>query len=346
MPVWHGQATGLLSQAYAAFPQHAMPVMALFVCRLVLLVPVPSQAIRCKAKGVTTVLRSMTGFGRSVIEDAEWTQTWEVKSVNSRHLDLKWRLPSLARGFEARFEKLVRAYASRGRIEIYLNLDWRGSEKNVSFDQPLAVAMLHKVQSLADSKGLGFEPDLNVFFSIPSLWAADTEDSDDALFTRLEAGLVAVLHDWNESRETEAKALAHDLNARLLHLEEWVSLIAEQAPDIREDRFRLLRERVTEVLASVHTELDETRLLHEMVILTDKLDVSEELTRLGAHLERFRELLHTGADAGRRLDFTLQECFREITTCGNKIQHAQLSRVIVDCKNELEKCREQVQNLE
>ena len=97
---------------------------------------------------------------------------------------------------------------------------------------------------------------------------------------------------------------------------------------------------------AVNGELEESRFLQEMVVLSDKLDVSEELTRLHAHLERLRDLLEIGTDAGRRLDFTLQECFREIATCGNKIQDAQTSRLVVDFKNELEKCREQVQNLE
>ena len=97
---------------------------------------------------------------------------------------------------------------------------------------------------------------------------------------------------------------------------------------------------------AVNGELEESRFLQEMVVLSDKLDVSEELTRLHAHLERLRDLLEIGTDAGRRLDFTLQECFREIAACGNKIQDAQTSRLVVDFKNELEKCREQVQNLE
>ena len=107
-----------------------------------------------------------------------------------------------------------------------------------------------------------------------------------------------------------------------------------------------MRERLSEILAQQGGELDESRFLQEVVILTDKLDVTEELTRLRTHLDRLRELLNTGKDAGRRLDFTLQECFREINTCGNKTPDVQLSRLVVDFKNELEKCREQVQNLE
>ena len=146
---------------------------------------------------------------------------------------------------------------------------------------------------------------------------------------------------WNE-----AKALEKDILTRVLRMGEWLSLIEEQAPRIKEERFESLRERLNEVLEQYGQGLDEGRFLQEITLLADKLDVSEEAARLAVHLERLRELLAAGEDAGRRLDFTMQECFREINTCGNKLQSAQLARIVVDFKNELEKCREQVQNLE
>ena len=292
------------------------------------------------------MLRSMTGFGRCVMEDADWTQTWEIRSVNNRHLDLKWRLPLQARGLESRLERVVRRFAARGRIEIALTLQQRGAAANLRFDAAQASAMLDQVGALADLHGDAFEPDYNALFAIPTLWERESGDGDDEMEERLEEGLIAALEDWNESRETEGAALARDMASRIAQMEEWVSRIDERAPEIKEGRFAVLRERLSEALAAVNGELEESRFLQEMVVLSDKLDVSEELTRLHAHLERLRDLLEIGADAGRRLDFTLQECFREIATCGNKIQDAQTSRLVVDFKNELEKCREQVQNLE
>lgn len=293
------------------------------------------------------MLRSMTGFGRCVMEDADWTQTWEIRSVNNRHLDLKWRLPAQIRGMETRLEKAVRRFAARGRIEISLVLQQReGVQGPILFNSVQASSMLDAVAALADLHGDTFEPDYNLLFTIPELWEREEEDSDEEMEARLEEGLVAALEDWNESREAEGSALARDMDTRLLRLEQWLTQIDERAPSIKEERFVLLRERLTEALAAINNELEENRFLQEMVILADKLDVSEELTRLHAHLERLHELLNKGKDAGRRLDFTLQECFREITTCGNKIQDIQISRLVVDFKNELEKCREQVQNLE
>ena len=162
----------------------------------------------------------------------------------------------------------------------------------------------------------------------------------------LEEGLALALEDWNEARSAEGRSLATDMHSRILRMEEWTGLIAERAPSIKEERANALRDRLSEALAQSGQELEEGRFLQEAVILADRLDVSEELTRLNTHLSRLHDLLQSGGDAGRRLDFTLQECFREINTCGNKLPDVQLSRMVVDFKNELEKCREQVQNLE
>lgn len=292
------------------------------------------------------MLRSMTGFGRCVMEDAELSQIWEIRSVNGRYLDIKWRLPVLARSCEPQLERVVRRFVSRGRVEVSLALTRQQSAPDVIFDPERASAMLDSLQELAALRGDAFDPDYNALLRVDTLWEQCRDDVDEGLATRLEAGLAAALEDWNEARSDEGRALARDIISRILRLEEWVSRLVERAPDIREERFSLLRERLGDALAALGGDMEEGRLLQEMVILADKLDVSEELTRLSAHLERLRELLSSGNDAGRRLDFTLQECFREITTCGNKIQDSQISRLVVDFKNELEKCREQVQNLE
>ncbi|AAS95378.1 YicC/YloC family endoribonuclease [Nitratidesulfovibrio vulgaris] len=293
------------------------------------------------------MLRSMTGFGRCFIEDAGWTQTWEVRSVNGRHLDVKWRLPMLLRGLEARFEKVLRRFGTRGRVDVTLSLQALGEGmQGVRFDAGQAGAMLDALSDLAASRGDTYAPDYNRLLGLTFLWEDAGAEPDEEMVAALEAGLAAALEDWNESREAEARALSRDMVSRLIRMDEWVSRIEERAPDIKEERFTLLRDRLSEALEGMGSSLEEGRFLQEMTLLADKLDVSEELTRLRAHLDRLRELLDGGGDAGKRLDFTLQECFREINTCGNKIQDAQISRLVVDFKNELEKCREQVQNIE
>lgn len=293
------------------------------------------------------MLRSMTGFGRCFMEADGFTMTWEVRSVNSRHLDVKWRLPVMVRSVEARFEKVVRKFASRGRVDVSLNLQVHKAElMAVTFNASQAGAMLDQLQAFAGQRGDSFSPDYNRLLGMGFLWEDSGTELDEAFVVSLEEGLANALADWNLSREAEAVSLEKDMFERIGRMEEWTAFIFEKAPQIKEDRFALVRERLREVLARNESELEEQRFLQEITLLSDKLDVSEEITRLNTHLGRLRELIQCGGDAGKRLDFTLQECFREINTCGNKIQDPQISHLVVDFKNEMEKCREQVQNLE
>lgn len=293
------------------------------------------------------MLKSMTGFGRCCLDEAGLAQTWEIRSVNNRFLDIKWRLPPLARGLEDSLDRVVRKHATRGRVDISLALSVTSPELcAVNFNSLQAAAMLEKLGEFAQEQNLSFVPDLNRFISLPFLWEDNSSDNLDELAHSLSQGLEVALVDWNEARTREGRALERDLTERILRMQEWVEHIKEQAPNLKEERFNSLRERVDEMLSRYALELEESRYLQEITILADKMDVSEELTRLASHLELLAELLNQGKDVGRRLDFAVQECFREITTCGNKVQDAQVQRLVVDFKNELEKCREQIQNLE
>ncbi len=293
------------------------------------------------------MLKSMTGFGRALLEDSGISQAWEIRSVNSRNLDIKWRLPYRVRSLEPIWEKLVRQQSFRGRLEVSLDLSIsRADVPPVRLNRTLAEEMLAEISEFAESINEDFSPDLNRLISISSIWEDQTLEPGDEIAELLEQGLLSALDDWNDSRIREAKALEMDITSRILRMQERVNNIEARAPEIKQDRFDQLRERIDQILENHKMELEEGRFLQEIAILADKLDVSEELTRLNSHLELLRDLLEEGADAGRRLDFTIQECFREITTCGNKIQDAQIQHLVVDFKNELEKCREQVQNLE
>lgn len=292
------------------------------------------------------MLRSMTGFGRAAKHSDEYNLVWEIRSVNGRFLDIKWKLPPLLRAYESRFEKLVRMHAGRGRVEIALTLQESNLEKAASFDSVQAGAMLYALEKLAKERGESFEPDYNSLLKIPALWAGSEEDAGEELVLFAEEVLRAALDDWNRCREQEAKALKADLSARFAKMRDWLAQINVKAPEIKENRFQVVRERLQEILQSAEANLEEGRYLQEIAIMADRLDVSEECTRLDAHISRLFELMENAEDAGRKLDFTLQESFREINTCGNKIQDAAVSVIVVEYKNELEKCREQVQNLE
>ncbi len=293
-----------------------------------------------------TKLKSMTGFGRVATSNDTYSIIVEIRSVNGKILDIKWRLPSLIRHFESQLEKMVRQYASRGRVEISINLQYIDKTAELCFDQAKAKAMLEIITAFSKTESHTFNPDLNKLLSIQGLWNANEEEVGEDLQAFVQETLKSALMDWDKSKQEEAKELYYDLQARFSNLQMWAKQIEQNAPQIKEQRFINVRERLQELLQNLESSLDENRFLQEMVILSDKLDVSEEIIRLHSHFNRLKSLLDSGEEAGRKLDFTLQECFREINTCGNKIQDAQMSILVVEFKNELEKCREQVQNLE
>jgi len=290
---------------------------------------------------------SMTGFGRFETNEDAWTHVWEIKSVNGRYLDVKWRMPGYLRSLENGWEKVVRTYASRGRVDISVNLEVLDAEiLGVSFNETVCAAMLKQMDKLAAKRGQSFEPDYNRLMGMPALWRDNSSEPDPGLAESLTAGLEAALKAWVDSRAVEGEAMVADLLARIVTLRELAAQVGARVPDILEEKKTSLRQRIVDLMDNANADFSEDRLLQEVAYLTDKLDVSEELTRLEAHLDRLGEVLAEKGDVGKKLDFLCQETFREINTCGNKAQDTAVSRLVVDFKAELEKCREQVQNIE
>lgn len=298
--------------------------------------------------------RSMTGFGTCQVQDDHGRQSWEIRTVNSRYLEVKWRIPGYCRRLESAWEKIVREHLARGRVEVSLDLRLnRPDAVCLTLDSAQARGMVDQIRTLADQIGIPFQPDLNELFHHGGLWRDPSGDLPGSLVDSLVAGLRTALRDVQETRSREGRALSVDILKRLEHLARISTSIRDQVSQLAPNRMVALRERVDALLqgCNQHREpaplmLDEPRLLQEFALLADRLDVSEELTRLSAHLDEAVRILTTLPDPGRRLDFLFQECLREITTCGNKTQDADISRDVVAFKAELEKCREQVQNLE
>jgi uncharacterized protein (TIGR00255 family) len=290
---------------------------------------------------------SMTGFGRHESITEEFSHVWEIRSVNNRFLDMKWRMPSVLRSLETRFEKILRKNAARGRVDVSLSVETRSAALlGVSLNTAQAGAMLDQLRSLAKDQGVAFAPDLNRLISASHLWRDDSSEPDPGLAASLEQGLKKALADWNSSRRVEGEELARDLKTRLGRLRVLAAAVGERVPVVLKDKQAATAERLNALVAQAGMTFTEERLAQEVAVLADRLDVSEEITRLAAHLDRLEEAVAAEGEAGKRLDFLIQEAFREINTCGNKAQDVELSRLTVEFKVELEKCREQVQNLE
>ncbi|MDZ7761953.1 MAG: YicC/YloC family endoribonuclease [Desulfovermiculus sp.] len=293
------------------------------------------------------MLKSMTGYGAYRIQDETCVQEWEIKSVNGKQLGVRWRLPPFLRSCEPTWERIVRQTAERGRIDVSLQVNFLQPDfMPVHLDHGQALAMLRELSALAERQGHGWGPDYSRLLNVSSLWQESSLSDQDAQGERFRQGLDRVLEEWDAFRQNEGQALARDLAKRVQQLGQWVEELGGQTSGLAEERYQVLRERISRLLTLEEAEVDEQRMLQELAILADKLDVSEEITRLTTHIQVLAEYLHMQKAGGRKLDFLLQECFREINTLGNKAQNTEVSQVVVDFKAELEKCREQVQNLE
>lgn len=290
---------------------------------------------------------SMTGFGSASLDSEKWNISWEIKSVNSKHMDLKWKIPGSLYFLQGKWEKLIRTSATRGRLELSLTLNIRDPQAlGIGFNFALAGAMLAKLEELSRDMDIRFQPDLNVFLRIPSLWQEDNSVISPEMENDLKKCLNQALESWNQARTAEGKILIQDIGSRLELLQGMILDLEGHIQDNTSRKFQEYRQRLQKITGDTVLDLDENRLLQELAQMTDRLDVSEEVTRLKAHLQSMQDLLSPGGTVGRKLDFLLQEAFREINTCSNKCQNADISRLAVDFKAELEKCREQAQNLE
>lgn len=293
------------------------------------------------------MLKSMTGFGRAWLQEENWTITWEIRSLNSRHLDLKWKIPPTLYAQQKIWEKEIRAVAGRGGVELFLGLKITNANlQSVSLDTTMAKAMLQELSCLATSFKTTFEPDLNRLLAIPALWRDMGSIDNKELISSLTKTLCLALADWDATRVREGNLLAEDLRVRFAYLKDLIEQIRILANQTASERLELLRERMAKLLAETEVQLEAERITQELAIIADRIDISEELTRLDIHLQSIDRYFHQSEPVGRKLDFMVQECFREINTCGNKCQNIQIGQLVVDFKAELEKCREQIQNLE
>lgn len=291
--------------------------------------------------------KSMTGYGRFMAQEKGWNITWEIRSLNSRYLDLKWKIPPSLFAHQKNWEQEVKGLAQRGGIELFLRLTITDPTlQSLTLDSTQAQAMLAALSALAQETEVNFVPDLNRLLSIPSLWKDAGSIDFPQLVASLTHSLVQALVSWDATRAQEGQALVKDLLQRFDHLAQIVAQIKDLAQSTAAQRFELMHERINKLMAETNINIDPDRMVQELAIIADRIDISEELTRLEIHLQGIKNILHDSAPMGRKLDFMVQECFREINTCGNKSQNTDISQLVVNFKAELEKCREQIQNLE
>lgn len=289
---------------------------------------------------------SMTGFGRGEYKEGGIELVAEVKTVNNRYLDISVKCPKIFLGYEDTIRGIVRSRLTRGHADVFISFtDKRPKQRTLYIDEGAARAYVEAAERLSS-----LFPKLLNDFTVTALMrqpdvvrAEETAGADEELIAALRGALESALDKLNVMRATEGEKLARDMLARVDAIERSVAAITERAPLVAEEYKNRLAEKVQSYLENVP--VDEGRLLTEVAVFTDKANIDEELTRLGSHISQFRAIC---ADelVGRKLDFLIQEFNRETNTICSKSNDLQITKLGLGMKNDIEKIREQVQNVE
>ena len=293
------------------------------------------------------MIRSMTGFGAGRAEQGGEALGVEVRAVNGKFCDVKPRLPRELAALETEVTRIVKSRVQRGVVDVAVRREsgaaGRGTEPRI--DLPLAAAYTKVLRDMKASLGLSGEPGVNEIAALDGVLSLGESPPDLAAATvALQSALGAALDALEVMRLKEGAALSADVSARIDSAEKSIAAIQQLSPASVEAFRDRLTARVAELSRGLP--LEPARLSQEVALFADRVDVAEELTRLGSHLVQLRALLATDAPAGRRLEFLLQEVNREVNTIGSKAQHAGIAGHVVEIKAELERLREQVQNVE
>jgi len=291
----------------------------------------------------------MTGFGRSTCEVDGLGLEVEARSVNHRHLDLRIRLPRVLADEENRLKKRIQAELSRGKVDITVSLVMESSESTLEIDETIAAQYVEAAQNLRERHGLTQELGVSSLLSLPGVTRLiETEVDPQTLVGPLERSIDEAIAALVAMRVAEGATLAAEFEGRLAHVVDLADRFEARSEEVVEVARQRLKKRADQIKRDVGL-VDDARLHQEIVIAADRLDITEELVRLRSHVDQFRETLASAGNhspVGRRLDFLLQELGREANTVGSKASDAPLAQDVVELKTELERIREQVQNVE
>ncbi len=292
------------------------------------------------------MVKSMTGYGRheSVLHGR--TLVIEVKSVNNRYLDCNVRLPRVYICAEDGVQRRVKEVISRGKVDVYVNMENNTEEAvSVTLNQPVAAGYMEALRKMAETFVLAPAVSIDLLSKFPDVFKVDkVPENLEELTADIHAVAEEALRDFDAMRCREGEKLEADLLGRLDTLEDFTHQVEQRSPQTVADYRARLTAKLQEVLAD--RQLDESRVLTEAAIFADKVAVDEETVRLHSHIAQFRDMLAGGSPIGRKLDFLIQEMNRETNTIGSKCNNLEISTIVVNMKAEIEKIREQVQNIE
>jgi uncharacterized protein (TIGR00255 family) len=292
------------------------------------------------------MIKSMTGFGRSETVTEAYKLTVEMKAVNHRYCDIGLKLPKKFNAYENRIRSIVKEYASRGKIDIYISYeDYGGQKAKVNYQESVAKGYMEAIESAADTFGMEKGITALSLIRLPEVISLEEADTDEAvLYPILEENLRLAAGSFAQARCKEGEHLKNDLLEKLTHIEKMVEEVERRSPEMLAEYRQKITNKVEELLGEKN--IDEHILATELAVFADKVCVDEETVRLRAHIQNMRDTLTLAEAVGRKLDFIAQEMNREANTILSKANDRELSNVAIDLKTEIEKVREQIQNIE
>ena len=292
------------------------------------------------------MIKSMTGFGRCEIAEADREITVEMKSVNHRYLDVTIKMPKKLNFFEAAIRTELKNYMQRGKVDLFITYeDFTESNVCVKYNKELAAEYMQYFDRMAEDFSLDNDIRVSTLARFPEILTMEEQTVDEEqLWKLLDKALKGAAENFVETRIREGENLRNDLIAKLEGMLAHVDFITERSPEIIEEYKEKLTKKVEELLSD--KQVDESRLLMEVTIFADKVCVDEELVRLRSHITATRDALLAGGSIGRKLDFIAQEMNREANTILSKSSDLEISNRAIELKTEIEKVREQIQNIE
>lgn len=292
-------------------------------------------------------MKSMTGFGRGAVTGKNFSVAVDLKTVNNRFLDIHLRLGSELSSLEAIIKRRISTRLSRGRVDTSITFE-RTGEVAYELNRPLIAGFISALRSMQQEFALSGEPDINVLARLPGAMQPMRDGIDEQMVAGIEQAIDEALDELEAMREREGEALGAEMRSRLDEIARHVPVIEAAASGLVEAYRSRLQKRIAELLArdGQSIEVDQGRLSQEVAYLADRSDISEEIARLKSHLMQFRETVDGGGEVGKRLDFLLQELNREANTVLSKSTDMTIKDAGLAIKAEVEKLREQVQNVE
>lgn len=292
------------------------------------------------------MIKSMTGFGRSEIERGNRKITVEIKSVNHRFLENSIKMPKKLNIFEARIRDTIKKYASRGKIDVFITYE-DNSESNVSlkFNESIAREYMNIFRQMEERFNIRNDITVGALSRYPEvITMEESQEDEEELWNFINEAIEEACKGLADTRITEGGNLKKDLLLKLDHMEELVYYIETKNPQIIEDYKKKLEAKMEEILSAA--DIDKNRIASEVIIYADKVCVDEETVRLRSHIEHARKCLNEDGGIGRKMDFIAQEMNREANTTLSKANNIEISNAAIDLKTEIEKIREQIQNIE